>query len=95
MAAKKAGGGKAKPAVQNTKVTSENVSALAAKVLKDPRASKIQRSLAASALSQRDASKQTGSKAEDMAAMVMKGKRYAKTTRTLAASVLAQAVKER
>lgn len=79
----------------NDKVTSERVSKIAAEVLRNPRASAIQKSLAASALSQRDASKQTGPKAEDLAHKVMRGKRYAALTRTLAASVLAQAVKER
>jgi hypothetical protein len=85
----KAGGAK------NTKVTSESMAALAAQVMQDPRASKIQKSLAASALSQRDASRETSSEAEKKAAMVMRGTRYADVTRKLAASVMAQARKER
>jgi hypothetical protein len=80
---------------KNTKATSENVAALAAKVMQDPRASKIQKSLAASALSQRDPSRETSAEAEKKAAMVMRGKRYADVTRTLAASVMAQSRKER
>ncbi len=96
--AKKASG--TKPAstpggAKNTKVTSESIGALAAQVMQDPRASKIQKSLAASALSQRDASRETSSEAERKAAMVMRGKRYADVTRKLAASVMAQSRKER
>lgn len=80
---------------KNTKVTSESIGALAAQVMQDPRASKIQKSLAASALSQRDASRETSSEAERKAAMVMRGERYADVTRKLAASVMAQSRKER
>jgi len=84
-----------KGGAKNTKVTSESIGALAAQVMQDPRASKIQKSLAASALSQRDASRETSSEAEKKAAMVMRGKRYADVTRKLAASVMAQSRKER
>ena len=80
---------------KNSKVTSESMGALAAHVMEDPRASKIQKSLAASALSQRDGSRETSSETERKAARVMRGKRYADVTRKLAASVMAQSRKER
>lgn len=73
----------------------ESMEALASQVMRDPRASKIQRSLAASALGRRSGSLGTSAETERTAAMVMRGKRYAKITRDLAASVLAQAREER
>ncbi len=44
----------------NTKVTSDQVSSLAARILSDPEASAIEKQLAGSALSQADPGKQTG-----------------------------------
>lgn len=66
---------------------------LASKVLQDPRASSIQKSLAASALAERDESCETTSEAERRAAMVLRGRRYADVTRRLAAEVMAKARK--
>ena len=66
--------------------TSESTAALAARVMRDPRASRIQKSLAAAALAARDASVEAERKAE----MVLRGKRYADVTRRLAASVMAK-----
>lgn len=81
------------PGTKNGKTTSESLVALATQVMQDPRASKIQKSLAASALSQRDPSHETSAETERKAAMVLSGKRYAEVTRTLAASVMDQACK--
>ena len=72
------------------KSTSESMMALAAKVLRDPRASRIQKSLAASALAERDASSKASAEAEREAARVLRGKRYAEVTRKLATSVMAK-----
>lgn len=76
------------------KGTSASVAALAAQVMRDPRASKIQKSLATSALSQQAASRETLAEAERMAAKVLRGKQYAGVTRKLAASVIARARSE-
>lgn len=57
--------------------------------------SQVARSLAASALSQRNGDKQTGAEMEGKAARVLTSDRYAKETRELAASVLSQANKQR
>ncbi len=73
------------------RITSESMAALASQVMRDPRASKVQKSLAASALGKRGASRETLAEAERTAAMVLRGKRYAEVTRKLAASVMALA----
>lgn len=75
----------------NDMTSSASLAALAAQVMQDPRASKIQKSLAAYALSQRDASCETAAGAERRAAMVLRGKRYAEVTRRLAVLVMAKA----
>lgn len=80
---------------KNTKQTSTRVAKLAAETLQDSRSSQVAKSLAASALSQRNSDKQTGSKMEDVAARVLAGGRYADDTKELAASVLAQSNKQR
>lgn len=72
-----------------------SMAALANQVMKDPRASRIQKSLAASALAKHSSVPGASAQAERTAAMVLRGKRYAKITRDLAASVLAQAREER
>lgn len=51
----------------NTKKTSAAVASQAAKILKDPNASAIEKSLAGSALSQTSTSNQTGAHMEDIA----------------------------
>jgi len=81
--------------VKNLKQTSENIASLASSVLNDKTASRIAKKLAASALTQRSSTKESGKELEQIAHKVMNGKRYAQRTRTLAASVLAQANKPR
>jgi len=80
---------------KNTKQTSPRIATLAAETLQNSRSSKVAKSLAASALSQRSGDKQTGSKMEDVASRVLASDHNAKHTKELAASVLAQANKQR
>lgn len=62
----------------------------AAKALTDKGASKLQKSLAASVLSQRSAQKQTGANMEDVAFKVLQSSKYSDKTKSFAASVLSQ-----
>ena len=80
---------------KNTKQTSADVAALAARLLNNSSASEIQRSLAGAALAQSKTSKQTGAQMEDLAAKVLASDKYADATKTLAGSVLAQANRRR
>lgn len=80
---------------KNTKQTSARIATLAAETLQNERTSQIAKSLAASALAQRNGSKQTGAEMEDLAAKVLASKRYADETKELAASVLSQSNKAR
>lgn len=80
---------------KNTKQTSGRIATLAAETLQDKSSSQIAKSLAASALSQRDGSKQTGSKMETTASKVLQSEKYSDATKELAASVLAQSNKDR
>jgi hypothetical protein len=79
----------------NTKQTSKAVAALASHVLHDPKATAVEKSLAASALSQSDTTHQTSAKMEHLAGQILESKEYSKEAKTLAASVVAQANKER
>lgn len=79
----------------NTKQTSQEVAALAARLLNNASASDVQKTLAAAALAQSRTGKQTGAKTEDLAAKVLASDRYADETKILAGSVLAQANKAR
>ncbi|MCF5857687.1 hypothetical protein K3H49_00315 [Aeromonas veronii] len=79
----------------NNKTTSGKVAALAGHVLNAPTSSATARSLAASALSQATAGKQTGADMESFASKVLQSNKYSQDTKTLAASILAQANKER
>jgi len=79
----------------NKKQSSEEIAALAAKTLQDDNASKIQKSLAASVLSQSGTDKVTGSEIETKAARALQSEHSADLTKTLAASVLAQSDKNR
>ncbi len=79
----------------NKKTTSDKVATLASQVLNDASSSVTARSLAASALSQAKAGKQTGAEMESFASMVLQSSKYSADTKTLAASILAQANKER
>ena len=80
---------------KNTKQTSSRVGRLASETLQSSSSSQVAKSLAASALSQRNGEKQTGVKMEAKAARVLASDRYAKDTKELAASVLSQSNKER
>ncbi|HCG9752643.1 TPA: hypothetical protein NKQ52_005076 [Vibrio parahaemolyticus] len=79
----------------NTKKTSKSVASKAAKVLSDPNTSKIQKSLAASAMAQADKSKQTGKEMEQKASKVLQSEKYSDETKEFAASVLSQSNKKR
>ena len=79
----------------NKKITSHKVSSIAGKTLHSKSASQTAKSLAASALSQRQEGNQTGSQMEDLASKVLASSKYSHETKTIAGSVLAQANKER
>lgn len=79
----------------NKKSTSKNVASKAAKTLSNPNASKIKKSLAASAMSQTDKDKQTGKDMESKASAVLQSDKYSDETKEFAASVLSQSNKKR
>lgn len=79
----------------NTKKTSQALASKAAKTLKDQNSSKIQKSLAASAMAQSGTSKQTGKEIEAQASKVLQSEKYSEKTKELAASVLSQSNKGR
>ena len=64
-------------------------------ILSKRKIEKIQKSLAASVLSQRNTGKITGKAMEAKASMVMNSNKYSGTTKSLAASVLSQSDKNR
>lgn len=74
--------------------SSESVVGLATRTLSDPRASKLQKCLAASALEQRDRACTPPASVRRKAAMVLRGTRYAEVTRKLAASVISNGLDE-
>lgn len=80
---------------KNTKQSSAQVAKLASETLRDPQASAIAKSLAASALSQASSTKETGKAMETKASQVLQSEKYSETTKTLAASVLSQSDKQR
>ncbi|GAB3226430.1 hypothetical protein [Spirosoma arcticum] len=77
----------------NNKTTSKNIGSIAAKLLQDPNASKIQKELAGSALSQIQKGNQTGSAMQEKAGKVLESDKYSDLTQTLAASILSQSPK--
>jgi hypothetical protein len=79
----------------NTKKTSIKIASLAADILNDSNASKIQKKLAGSALSQSQSGNQTGSELENVASKVLNSDKYSSKTKKLAASVLSQSNKNR
>ncbi len=81
--------------MSNTKQSSAKMASLASSVLTDSGASKIQKTLAGSVLSQAGTSNQTGSKMETTASQVLQSDKYNETTKSLAALVLSQADKNR
>jgi len=80
---------------KNKKQTSKEIASKAAKILTDPNASKIQKELAGSAMSQANTGNQTGAEMETKASKVLKSIKYSKETKEIAATVLSQANKER
>lgn len=81
--------------LMNSKSSGSKVSNQASKILRSSNSSKIQKSLAASVLSQRNTGKVTGKAMETKASMVMNSKKYSDATKSLAASVLSQSDKNR
>ena len=79
----------------NKKVTSQKVASQAGRILRSNSTSQTAKSLAASALSQRQMGNQTGGQIEDLASKVLVSSKYSRETKTIAGSVLAQANKER
>lgn len=80
---------------RNPKRTSSKISSQAGTTLRDSNASKIAKSLAASALAQSGSKKQTGAAMEDKASQVLKSLKYSDETKSLAGSVLSQSNKKR
>lgn len=80
---------------KNTRITSTTIASRASKVLSSPSSSAVAKSLAASALSQRVPSHQTGAQVEDLASRVLDSSKYNQTTHSLAGSVLSQSNKAR
>lgn len=79
----------------NKKRSSPTLASEAAKTLTDRNASRMQKSLAASVLSQTDPLKQTGAHMEDIASRVLQSEKYSDKTKSFAASVLSQSNKNR
>ncbi|QEE50071.1 hypothetical protein FUA48_10920 [Flavobacterium alkalisoli] len=79
----------------NNKKTSKAMASLAAEKLNDKNASKIQKQLAGSVLSQTGSKNQTSSEMETIASNVLKSPKYSDDTKSLAASVLSQSDKSR
>lgn len=80
---------------KNTKKTGSSVASQAGSILQSPSASKIQKSLAASALSQSSSSNQTSGAMETKASKVLSSDKYSSSTKQFAASVLSQSNKSR
>lgn len=80
---------------KNTKQTSTQAAALAAKTLTNPNASAIARSLAGSVVAQTHTGKQTGAQMETTASEVLRSEKYSAETKSLAASLLSQSNKDR
>lgn len=68
---------------------------LASELLQDPHASKIQKQLAGSVLSQSNTNKVTGAKIEDIAAKVLNSSKYSDDTKSLAGSLVSQSDRNR
>lgn len=79
----------------NHKTSSCSMGTKASRALSNSNTSKIQKSLAASVLSQRSVSKQTGTVMENIASRVLQSSKYSDETKSFAASVLSQSNVER
>jgi hypothetical protein len=80
---------------KNAKQSSAKVAKLASETLRDPHASAIAKSLAASTLAQANTGKQTSAEMEAKAGRVLQSEKYSEETKTLAGSVVSQANKAR
>ena len=79
---------------KNSKQTSHDIASLASDVLRDPTASKEEKSLAASVLAQSSNQKETGKEVEKLASRMLKDAHADSVAKRLAASALAQAHKK-
>ncbi|HDS1736251.1 hypothetical protein [Pseudomonas sp. BP8] len=79
----------------NTNRTSPKVAKLASETLRDPAASAIAKSFAASALAQAKTGKQTSAEMEAKAGKALQSTKFSADTKVLAASVVAQSNKQR
>ena len=79
----------------NRKMNSKKLASTASSVMRSQNSSKIQKSLAGSALSQFNSKNVTGKEMEAKASMVLNSSKYSATTKRLAASVLSQSDKSR
>ena len=79
----------------NKKGSGQKLSTKASKIMRSNNSSQIQKSLAASVLSQRNTGKITGSAMESKESKLMNSNKYSGITKSLAASVLAQSDKSR
>jgi hypothetical protein len=75
---------------KNIKRSSPKVAKLAFETLRDPHASAIAKSLAASTLAQANTGKQTSAEMEAKAGRVLQSDKYSEETKALAASVVSQ-----
>lgn len=73
--------------------TSKKVAAAAAKVLRDPKTSKAEKSVAASALTQKGSTETTSAKVAATAAKVLRDPKATKAAKSAAASALTQKAK--
>lgn len=80
---------------KNNKRTSPDVAHMAAGILRDPKAPAIQKSFAASLVSQANTGNQTGADMESRAGRALQSDKYGDTTKTLAASLVSQSNKAR
>lgn len=79
----------------NNKISGQKLASNASEIMRSKNSSQIQKSLAASVLSQRNSGKMTGKAMETKASTVLKSNKYSNTTKSLAASVLSQSDKNR
>lgn len=79
----------------NRKKTSSSVASDAARTLRDPNASQIQKKLAGSALSQVQKNNQTGKQMEQIASDALSSPKYSELTKKLAGSILSQSDRKR
>ncbi|HAW58517.1 MAG TPA: hypothetical protein DCX03_05825 [Bacteroidales bacterium] len=76
--------------MSNKKRSGPNTTGLASKLLSDPKASKIQKTLSGSVLAQANTDKITGAEIEDLASKVLKSPKYNDDTKSLAGSLVSQ-----